>query len=367
MKRFLFAAIVMMVASVGLAQDVSRSTGVRRRVADESGDTKGRSAVATVSERSQLHSQSTAVDDSELQWMRVIYRHLDLSKEKNAPLYYPEEPAEGGDNLFRIILARVAANQLPVYEYLDGKEIFTDDYRVKVGDMLERFHIPYTEAKGSTERNPKFSIEEADVPVTEVLSYYIVERWEFDKRNNRVRTYVDALCPVLHRAGDFGGEDVKYPMFWVRYDDLSPYLRDNAIFTSDDNNLATSTYHDYFTLNLYDGDIYKTRNLRNKSLIELHPDSESLSHAQDSIQRRLDSFEDKLWVPSLEELAARTDSVGTATDEKVKKTSSVRSRRGAATAKSKQKVKPAKVKRAKAAKSKSSSGSVTRSVRNRKN
>lgn len=194
--------------------------------------------------------------------MRVIYRAIDLDKDKNAPLYFPEEPIDGQENLFRIIMRLVAANTVPAYEYLDGREIFTDQYRVKTRDVLDRFYIPFTEAKGSTEKNPKFTIEESDVPSNEVLSYYVVERWEFDTRNNRLRSVVEAICPVLHRSGDFGGDALKYPMFWVRFADIRPYLAAQTIFVDDDNNLPTCTYDDFFTLNMYDGDIYKTRNLK---------------------------------------------------------------------------------------------------------
>ncbi len=33
-------------------------------------------------------------------WMRVMYRQIDLMKEKNAPLYYPVTPMNGQMNLF---------------------------------------------------------------------------------------------------------------------------------------------------------------------------------------------------------------------------------------------------------------------------
>ncbi len=121
-------------------------------------------------------------------------------------------------------MRHMASGNLTGYEYLDGREVFSDNYKVKMADVLDRFHILHTQAKGSTEKNPRFTIEDADVPASEVLSYYIIERWEFDKRSNRMRTRIEALCPVLHRDGDFGAEAIRYPMFWVRYADLRPYL-----------------------------------------------------------------------------------------------------------------------------------------------
>ena len=306
MKKILLTAIVMLLSAAAFAQESSSSSVVPRRGADD------RNAAETpagrVTQRMQAHYEDTPMTDSELQWMRVMYRQLDLTKDANAALdLSPTSPSRARKTSSAVILRQMADNRLSAYEYLDGREVFSDDYKVKMRDVLDRFHILYTDAKGSTEKNPKFVIEEADVPASEVLSYYIIERWEFDKRSNRMRTRIEAICPVLHRAGDFGGEAVKYPMFWVKYDELRPYLSTQNIFTNDDNNLATCTYDDYFQLGLYNGEIYKTRNLRNKSLMQLHPDPEELAHAQDSIQKRLESYEDKLWVPSLEELTARRE------------------------------------------------------------
>ncbi|MDE6079505.1 MAG: gliding motility protein GldN [Duncaniella sp.] len=385
MIRILFTIIALSIASAGFAQESSAGSVVRRR--DNAPGQAAASPGVTARMQSRLgdNAPGSDIDDSELQWMRVIYRRLDLSKDANAPLYYPDEPIEGQDNLFRIIFAHMADGSLKGYEYLDGREIFTPEYQVKMRDVLDRFYIPYTDAKGSTEKNPRFAVEPSDVPAGEVQSYYMVERWEFDKRQNRMRRTVEAICPVLHRSGDFGGEDVRYPMFWVKYADLRPFLVTQNIFTSDDNNLATATYDDFFQLSLYDGEIYKTRNLKNKSLMQLHPDPDELAHAQDSIQRRLEGFEEKLWVPSLDELARRreaaaeaeaaalaaaegadTPEASAASSSASKSVSSSRTRRGSSASKSSAK-KPAKTPKAKKPKAvKSSSSSAARSVRNRK-
>ena len=94
-------------------------------------------------------------------------------------------------------------------------------------------------------------------------------------------------------------------MFWVKLDQLRPYLAQQSIFVDDDNNLAKYNYDDYFQLGMYKGDIYKTRNLRNLSLMQMFPDPDDLKHAQDSIENRLRAFDRNLWVPTREELAER--------------------------------------------------------------
>ena len=139
------------------------------------------------------------------------------------------------------------------------------------GDVFDRFYIPYTAAKGSTEKRPRFNVDPIDVPSNEVLSYFVVERWEYDTRHNRLRPVVEAICPVLHRAGDFGGEPLKYPDVPVKFNDLRPHLAAQTIFVDDDNNPPTRNLRRLFTLTMYDGDIYKTRNLKNRSMVQLYP------------------------------------------------------------------------------------------------
>lgn len=377
-----FAAGVLPALAQNAAGNSSSSSVVRR-----GGSARDREKTETpgVTDRMQQRYATQETADADKQWMRVIYRDLKLDNNKNMPLYYPEEVVDGQENLFRIIMRLVAANQIPVYEYLDGKEVFTDEYRVKVADMLSRFHVLNTPAKGSTEKNPKFTIEESDVPANEVLSYYIIEKWEFDSRSNKTHRTVEAICPVLHRSDDFGGEPVRYPMFWMRMDQLRPYLAQQYIFVDDNNNLPRYTYADYFSRNMYDGDIYKTRNLANKSMMQLYPDPDDRQRAQDSIQNRLEQFDKGLWVPSREEIIAAREAREAAeaaaeeaaaaaergenissrdgeTQEQVKSSRS-RSSRAKASSKSSTKKKKAKASKPKAAKS---SSSATKSVRRRK-
>lgn len=259
-----------------------------------------------ITDRMQSFYENKPVHDADLEYMREIYRELDLTKDANTPLYFPEDVVDGQKNLFRIIMEQVVGGKIPAYEYLDGREVFTDEYKINVGDMLDRFGIYYTEEKGSSEKNRKYVIEEADMPTGQVLTYYILEKWEFDRRTNHMRTRVEAICPVLTRAGDFGGE-ARYPMFWVKYDALRPWLAQQYIFLSDDNNKPQYSLDDYFNMTMYDGSIYKTKNLRNLSMNQMYPDEDMLKQAQDSIDNRLKNYGKNLWVPTREEYLAQQE------------------------------------------------------------
>ncbi|MBD5269782.1 MAG: gliding motility protein GldN [Bacteroides sp.] len=290
--------------AVGAVAQVENAGGVRKR--SERDKKKTEADGPKVTDRMQGFYEAKDPHDADLAYMRQIYRQIDLTKDANTPLYFPEDVVDGQENLFRIILGQVVDGKLPAYEYLDGREVFNDQYKINVADMLDRFGIYYTPAKGSTEKNPKFQIEEADVPTGQVLNYYIIEKWEFDRRSNRMQTRVEAICPVLNRSGDFGGE-ARYPMFWVKFDALRPYLAQQYIFLNDDNNLPQYSLDDYFNMGMYDGEIYKTRNLRNLSMAQMYPDPDDMKRAQDSIDNRLKTFGKDLWVPTREEYLAQKE------------------------------------------------------------
>lgn len=302
-QKFIPVVTIATLALASFAQVESGGSVVRKR-SDRDRNKQAEAGTPQVTERMQGFYENKETHDADLQFMRQIYRQIDLTKDANTPLYYPEDVVDGQENLFRLILGKVVDGKIPAYEYLDGREVFTDQYKVNIGDMLDRFGIYYRAGSGKDE--PAYVIEEADVPTGQVLNYYILEKWEFDRRTNQMKTRVEAICPVLNQSGDFGGE-MRLPMFWVKFDALRPFLAQQYIFLSDDNNLPQYSLDDYFNLGMYEGDIYKTRNLRNMSMNQMYPDPDDLKRAQDSIDTRLREFGKNLWVPTREEYLAQKE------------------------------------------------------------
>lgn len=300
-KKIIPLVVLAAIAAGAMAQ-VESGSGVRRR--SDRDKKKQETGNAQVTPRMQDFYVDKEAHDADIEFMRRIYRRIDLTKDANTPLYFPEDLVDGQENLFRLILRLVCEGTIPAYEYLDGREVFTDQYKLDVGEMLDRFDI-YYQSNGSG-KNRKITIAEADVPTGQVLNYYIIEKWEFDRRSNQMKTKVLAICPVLNKYADYGG-DTRYPMFWVKFDTLRPFLANEYVFLSDDNNLPTYSLDDYFNLGMYDGEIYKTQNLRNLSMNQMYPDEDDLKHAQDSIDKRLREYGKHLWVPTREEYLAQKE------------------------------------------------------------
>jgi hypothetical protein len=85
-------------------------------------------------------------------------------------------------------------------------------------------------------------------------------------------------------------------MFWVNYEDLRPYLRQQQIVSDGMNGAPRYTMEDFFNLTQYQGDIYKVQNLRGLSLMQQYPDADTLRQKRAEIDADLHRFGDSIWV-----------------------------------------------------------------------
>lgn len=277
MKRVLFLFIIVLTAGSVMAQPK------RSRVQQTE---QKKSPSSAMSMRAQL-TYPTALDiPEEVVWRRDIYRELDLTDDANAGLYFPVEPQGKQLNLFTYIFKLAQNGYIPVYEYpTDGSDNFTDDAKVDMKTILDNYHIFYEEQNG------KLKVDNSDIPSTEVKKYYLKESAYYDQANSSFHIKVLALCPVMLREDDFGGEATQYPLFWVKYSDLEPFLNRQTVMASSLNNAATMSMDDYFTLNSYRGKIYKTNNAQGKTLLQLcGGDEAKLSAEQKRIEAELAAF-----------------------------------------------------------------------------
>ncbi|MGN0280732.1 MAG: gliding motility protein GldN [Prevotella sp.] len=333
MKRLFLFLTIMCVSLVVFGQPKTRRADATKK------NSSTTSAGMTIRAREMF---PTAVEMPEdVVWRRDIYRELDLTKESNAPLYYPVEPTGKEMNLFTYVFKLALFGYVPVYEYrLDGSEQFNDSTRIDIKTILDNYHIFYEMKDG------KPRVDNSDIPSAEVKLYYLKESAYFDEMNSTFRRKTIALCPVMMRDDDFGGEPSKYPLFWVKYSDIASYLSRQNIQASSVNNAAKMSMDDYFTLAKYDGKIYKTNNLLGRTLAQYCPTDEEMAKEQKKIEEELAAFQKNLYGDQ-----AKKDSLDSIAklDPKVMKSQKAKSTGSKTTT--------TKVKKAKTPKGSSSSGS----------
>lgn len=289
-KTILLIGIIFCAIQLAIAQPPARRAEQQR---------VQRNNAQTLSTRAQLSFPTAPKMSEDVVWRRDIYREIDLTKDANAGLYYPVEPMGTQMNLFCYIFKLMMTGNIRAYEYrLDGNESFEDSARVKPLAFLDNYHVFYER----TDRGIR--IDDSDIPSREVTAYYLKESAYYDQATATFHTKVLALCPILKLVDDFGDGTTSYPLFWVKYDDLAPFLSKQTIMTSNLNNAAIMSIDDFFTKNKYQGKIYKTNNMLGQTLAQYCPTDSAMNREQQKIEKEIQAFEKNMWGD-----AARKDSL----------------------------------------------------------
>ncbi len=281
-SRFLVVAALAMVAYTANAQPPARKGDNKKSKKAET------TAVVELTERAKSQ-YPVAQTPQEVDWKREVYRSLDLENEKNASLYYPVEQIGDNCNLFTFLFNNILKGNITAYKYnLDGVEQFTEENIITPINLLENYNIYYEENE-----NGEPVVGKSDSPSAEVLSYYIKELHYYDQHTGTYGKRVTAICPVRHSKEE--GGVTKYPMFWLNYDDISPLLTQQYVMSSSLNNVMSMTLDDYFRTGCYDGEIYKTVNMRNLAIVQYCKDSAEVKQEQEKIEQQLKDFRTNLW------------------------------------------------------------------------
>lgn len=309
MKRLLFLLTIALMAGASVAQPP------QRRAEQQTPQRNQQNAASTaMSMRAQISFPTAVEMPEEVVWRRDIYREISLEDDANGGLYYPVEPQGRQLNLFTYIFKLALNGYIPIYEYpTDGSDVFTEATKVDMKTILDNYHILYEEQDG------RIKVDNSDIPSSMVKKYYLKESAYYDQANSSFHIKVLALCPIM--TDDFGGETTQYPLFWVKYSDLEPYLNRQTVMASSMNNAAQVSMDDFFTLNMYRGKIYKTNNAQGKTLSQLcNGDETKMTAEQKRIEAELEGFKKTIFGDpakrdSLDSLAAQNDKKA---DKKVK-------------------------------------------------
>lgn len=280
-------ALILLICALGQASEVSAQPP-RRRAEQQQKQEQQQNSPCGSSYREFPTAQSMPSDAA---WRRDLYRTLDLTKDANAVLYYPTTPQDGRENLFTYLFKLLLRKQIKAYDYkLDGNEDFSSKNEVTAKQLMDRYHIFY-ESKGD-----KVRVNDADLPSDEVKAYFIKESTYYDQHTASFRSQVTALCPVLKRGdSDFGGELAQYPMFWVKMQDVAPYLGKLMLMGSSLNNAAMMSADDFFTMKCYKGDIYKAVNLQDRLLSNYCLDDSAMLKEQKRIEKQLTDVQEHVY------------------------------------------------------------------------
>ena len=112
MKR-LFLVLMVATITVGLNAQPAKRRVTTSNAAAQRGAQKAQSVAQT--DRATLMFPVKQAMPEDVVWKRDVYRTLDLTKDANAPLYYPVEPRGRQVNLFTYVFHLLLSGRLDSY------------------------------------------------------------------------------------------------------------------------------------------------------------------------------------------------------------------------------------------------------------
>ena len=291
MKKF-FRNILIGLLSLSSASAVAQDTDIS--FFTETGEILSNMPTSIdMSEREPVEYNNPRIDD--VIWQKTVYRIIDLREKINFPLYFPEEASDNRQSLFTTIFRLYEQDKIKAYDYLDGKEIFNEDNLLPFDEFVKTCDILLTVHTDSiTGDTLSTEIDESNIPNREVLKYYAKEVWYFDKHNSVFTVRLISLCPIWYKQDyDLGLQ--KRPLFWVRYDELRPYLAKQEALLSDKNNGARESMDDLFIKRRFGSYIFKESSTMNRNLLQYNSTAAEMHKEQERIKTSIINFEQDLW------------------------------------------------------------------------
>lgn len=244
-------------------------------------------SISAASFRGKIVAESAVNDLESAAWSRSVYRVVSDSLEVNGPLFTPTTSNKEQANLFSLLISLLRDQKIKAYRFNVDNTSLSEAEEISLSEILESNNIPYASAGTSISVNPY------DLPSNEVLNYYVREQWYFDSKTGQGGATVKAICPVLFKkdndiaaTGVANVPTMKVPLFWVSFDEVSPYLVRASINNafSDLGKEYNVSMFDFFRMRNYKGAVYR---IGNRVLAEHYATPEDVALEQANIEDQL--------------------------------------------------------------------------------
>jgi len=234
------------------------------------------------------------IDD--VAWKRQVLRVIDLRELQNRPLYFPNEDLEptSQKNLFSIIYSNFLDGTLTGYKSRRNNDqtyvpTWTPENVVNVEEHIDAIGLRYyTET----------TWDRVNVMTPGVIKYYVQVVTYFDKATSEFKSKILAIAPLYdekYNAPVYADEIRTGVYFWVRFDDLRPFLMEEFAKMNGRNTSAIIDF-DYFLANeQYDSYIIKDYDITGKDVDVDIEDPIMIRQQQDKIESEILDFEQDLW------------------------------------------------------------------------
>jgi gliding motility associated protien GldN len=226
-------------------------------------------------------------------YAKRVERVIDTREKKNLVMQWPKNP------LNKILYTLVTTGEdtksgkLNAYRTDSLDKAMTVAEVKKLGGFCETISV---QIDPNDPYNTKDSTVCTPFDYTQIKRFQLTEEWLFDKQRGMFFPRIIAIAP-LFKPNVSGVELPEQPMFYVKYDELRPYLVNEEVFNRQ-NDAMRLTYYDFFEDRLFSSYITKESNdkdLAIKEFPEFKDNNLDALYESERIKAELFNWEHDLW------------------------------------------------------------------------
>ncbi len=224
-------------------------------------------------------------------WRRDIYREIDLTRDANAPLYYPVTPGAGRENLFVHLFHLILRGKIKAYEYTpDAIEHFDEKHVVKGKKILDDNHIFYETNDG------KMRVNDADLPSEDVKRYYLKESVLLQSAHRHLQ-YASRSPLSAHGQRRFRRRQQSNHAPLLGEIRRSRPLSGQALAHEQQSQQRRRNLGRRFLQHQpLRGPIYQTKNLQDRTLAQIAPSDSARTKVREQIEAEIRTFQRNVWM-----------------------------------------------------------------------
>ena len=225
---------------------------------------KGRRPSTTVegediSDRFSLPYDQIRIDDQV--YRQVIWREIPVRERMNMPFIYEASEDNGTQRFFDILLRHVKDGDVTPFSALDDRFTTPITSSDIARDLVGQ---PYVMSVSDWAQDPDGSLgimrdtmirDEFDPE--SIVAYRVKEEVIFDKETSRLHWRILGIAPLKAVKNNDGSFRDSYPLFWLYYPDLRPYLVKYEAYNPR-NMAARMSWDDLFESRYFSSFIYKS-------------------------------------------------------------------------------------------------------------
>lgn len=235
----------------------------------------------------------THVREADVEYVKRVWREIDVKQKLNHPLYYPLKPIKELGyirmSLYDIIKQGIEEGTLTAY----NDESFTEQLsKTEASERTTTEEVMYDEDL-ETGETKEVTIKN-EVEGVDIVKYWVKEDWFFDRERSVMEVRILGLLPIIKKIDGDGNFQGFKDLYWIYFPEARYVFANHEVYNSG-NDGARLTYEDLFRKRMFSSYIHQETNVYDNRLLSDYVKGVDRLLESKRIEQEIINHEHDMW------------------------------------------------------------------------